>query len=106
MGFAVMLSPDANNMTTHSKEHVMASGSPSEKAHCSSLSSHAACDDNSMTSGLCKAKCATSCTTTAPTQLSTLSFVFPYSIHTTELNMSVTHFNSRSISPELRPPLV
>jgi hypothetical protein len=102
VGAAAMMSFDADNIMSETSEHTM---SVTMSEHCPSMSSHDACNMDSMSSDLCKAKCAASCTV-SPAHIANFSFNFPFVISNSNLEIAFLHFNSRSISPELRPPLV
>jgi hypothetical protein len=75
-------------------------------SHCSNSSSRHLCDMDDMSSELCKAKCATSCST-SPLYIADFAFYFPLNMGRCNPKIDVTPiYNSRSISPELQPPLV
>jgi hypothetical protein len=96
-----MVSFGANNAMNETHESVT---STVINTHCATMSSHDACEDN--TSGdLCKANCATSCTT-SPAHIASFSFGFPFMINSRLPEIADIHFYNRSVSPELRPPLV
>ncbi len=99
VGFAAMLSSDTNNEISQKNQIT------SEiKAHCAEMTSHSACGDDFMSSDLCKAKCMTACSPIA-THISTFSFDIPFIVHNNAPRLLCSRLYSRSISPELRPPL-
>ena len=104
IGFSAMLSSNAMSDTdTHTM--MMASMSSSMTDHCASMSQDSQCDSDTMDSDLCKAQCAASLAS-APANISTLSFIFPFSVHKGEASIFLSRLPNRTISPELRPPLV
>lgn len=74
-------------------------------SHCAKMLSQDVCNMDGMSSDPCKEKCATSCTV-SPAHMANFSFNFPLSPRNSNPEIAFIPFHSRSISPELRPPLV
>jgi hypothetical protein len=102
VGAMAMVSFEADNTISQTNEHTI---SANNSEHCPSMSSHDTCNMDGLPSDLCKAKCAAACTV-SPAHVATFSFTFPFNISSSHLEIAFMHFYSRSISPELRPPLV
>lgn len=103
VGAMAMVSFNADNMISQTSEHTM---SADNSKHCPpSMASHDACNMDGLSSDLCKAKCAAACTV-SPAHIATFSFTLPFNINNSSPEIAFVHFYTRSISPELRPPLV
>ncbi|HIO93415.1 MAG TPA: hypothetical protein EYG68_11325 [Leucothrix mucor] len=98
IGFTAMLSSNTNEIMSQSDHTMMMAD------HCSTMSSHDVCSNDHLSSELCKTKCANSCSPSA-THISTFSFDIPFFAYSTEINITSPPLFTRSISPELRPPL-
>jgi len=96
-GFAAMLSSNTSTMSQGDHSTMMAD-------HCSAMSSDDHCSDNSLSNELCKLKCATACSASA-IHISVFAFEIPFLAYNTETNTVSPPLFTRSISPELRPPL-
>ena len=106
---AAMMSASATHIMSQTSEHsISVSNVHSEYAtnsHCLNMSSHDICSMDDFSSDLCKAKCAVSCTVSA-IHIVNFSFSIPFMMADSHPENSFFYFYSRSISPELRPPLV
>jgi len=99
-GVAAMLSSNTSTMSQSNHSTMMASH------HCSMsmTADNDQCNDNSFSNELCKLKCATACSASA-IHISVFAFEIPFLAYNTEINTVSPPFYTRSISPELRPPL-
>ncbi len=106
IGFAAMSLPNANNKMTMNQEQISKRAFLVKKnqIHCVALVPHNNCNHNLTSDMLCKVKCAEFCSS-SPACFSILSFNFPFFAHPIEANSVFTPFYTRSIPPELRPPL-
>ncbi len=102
VGAMAMVSFDVDNTISQTSKHTM---SANNSEHCLSMSSHDTCNMDGSSSDLCKAKCVAACTL-SPANIANFSFTFPFSISSSNPEIVFVHFYTRSISPELRPPLV
>lgn len=109
VGAAAMMPFGASDVMAQENNIVVMNVSTNEDlnaSHCANMPSHHLCNIEGMSSELCKAKCATACSV-FPLYITDFSFIFPINISHANLKIDVTSFyNNRSISPELRPPLV
>ena len=103
VGAMAMVSFNADNTISQTSEHTMSANDDSE--HCLSMLSHDTCTMDGLSSDLCKAKCAAACTV-SPAYIANFSFTFPFNISNNNPEIAFVYFYTRSISPELRPPLV
>ena len=109
MGAAAMIPVGMDTAMSQESKHSVAISTTTDDAtsssHCSNMSSHHACNMDNMSSDLCKEKCAASCTV-SPAYIASFSFNFPFSSQNNNTKIAFILFHSRSISPELPPPLV
>ena len=109
MGVAAMIPVGMDTVMNQESKHSVVISTATDDAtspsHCSNISSHHACNIDSMSSDLCKEKCATSCTI-SPAHIASFSFSFPLGSQNNNAKIAFIFFHSRSISPELPPPLV
>ncbi len=104
---ATMMSVSADHIISQTSEHSISniSSEHATTSHCLNMSSHDICSMDGLSSDLCKAKCAVSCAVSA-IHIANFSFPIPFMIGSSHPENSFLYFYSRSISPELRPPLV
>ncbi len=106
---AAMMSVSATHIMSQTGEHSISVSNIGREdvanSHCLHMSSHDICSMDGSSSDLCKAKCAVSCAVSA-IHIANFSFSIPFIIADSHPENSFLHFYSRSISPELRPPLV
>jgi hypothetical protein len=105
MGVAAMMPFGADNAMSQESKHSVVINTATTASHCAKMPSHSTCNIDNMSNDLCKEKCATSCTV-SPAHIASFSFNFPFRLHNSIPEIAFTPFHSRSISPELRPPLV
>ena len=104
VGAMAMVSFNVDNTIGQTSEHTMSISNNRE--HCLSMSSHDTCNMDGLSNDLCKAKCVAACTLSSA-YIANLSFTFPFNISSSSNpEIAFVHFYSRTISPELRPPLL
>ena len=101
VGAMAMVSFNADNTISQTSEHRM---SIDHSEHCLTMPSHDICNMDRPSSDICKAKCAAACTV-SPAHITNFSFTFPFTRNSSRSEIAFIHFYSRSIAPELRPPL-